>query len=372
MNRSLVVLGILVAVFLVIFSAGCNGRAVLTGSDIREMIQPVPGGAIFEETDYKVWGGSMTRTDDGTCHLLYSRIDQGWLETSVIAYATADHPLGPYKFKEVVLPGRGGDYWDAQMTHNPTIKKFGDKYYLYHIGTKMGDSYEDYGDKGRTRERVNLRVHQRIGVAVADHPSGPWKRFDKPIIDVEPGTIRHFFVTNPSVVRRKDGTFLMVYKCMRTDGKTVHGIATADDPLGPFKCLPQAIFTAKDDKFAAEDPYIWSQDGHFYGILKDFKGHFTGHRFALTLFESADGIEWNLAEEPLISAKVLNWDDGTVQKFKRLQRPQLWFEDGKPAVLFCAAVIDSGGSQDCVDADPQHQDDCNRTFNIHIPLKKFK
>ena len=30
------------------------------------------------------------------------------------------------------------------------------------------------------------RNNQRIGVAVADDPNGPWKRFDKPLIDAKP------------------------------------------------------------------------------------------------------------------------------------------------------------------------------------------
>jgi len=350
---------IFISVIIISQNAGCSRDVAMKGSEFGARFRPVPRTAILEGDDnYRVWGGSMTRADDGTCYLFYSRIGEGsWLHASEIACATADHPLGPYHFQKVVLPGSGGNNWDAQMTHNPTVKKFGDKFYRYYIGTKIGETYEDYGDNSRTPEVVNLRVHQRIGVAVADHPCGPWKRYDTPLIDVEPGTIRHYFVTNPSVTQCPDGSYLMVYKSMRYDGRTVHGTATATEPAGPFKPNPQAIFTYKKDGFPAEDPHLWYENGRYYVILKDFKAYFTGVKFGLALFESRDGLNWNLCEEPLVNDRTLYWADGKKQHFEHLERPQLWFENGKPAVLFCAAIIKENGRE--------------RRFNIHIPLKDF-
>ena len=45
-----------------------------------------------------------------------------------------------------------------------------------------------------------------------------------------------------------------------------------------------------------------------------------------------------LAEQNDFIAHDLEWTDGTEQSFHRLERPQLWLENGLPTVLFCAAL----------------------------------
>ncbi len=350
--------GVVIILFFIALLNLSSQDKILTGEEFRKEIRPLPETAVLRMDDWTVWGGSMVQTNDGTCHLLFARWPGTgtWLSHSEIALATADHPMGPYQIKRTVLPGRGGDFWDAQMTHNPTVKKIDDKYYLYYIGTRRGDTYEDYGDMHRTRDQVNLRVHQRIGVAVANHPEGPWERFDNPIVDVERGTIRHYFTCNPSVAERPDGGYLMVYKCMRRDGKVVHGVALADEPIGPFKCLDEEIFVFGDDNFAAEDPYIWVQDDHYYALVKDFRGHFTGVRFGLALFHSDNGIDWKLTDKPLFGDLTMKWEDGNTQHMSRMERPQLWLKDGKPAILFLGA---------------RRKDVDELSFNLHLPLMDF-
>ena len=49
-----------------------------------------------------------------------------------IAIATADQLEGPYRHSKVLLTGRGPGHWDELMAHNPKLKRFGDKYYLYY------------------------------------------------------------------------------------------------------------------------------------------------------------------------------------------------------------------------------------------------
>lgn len=334
----------------------------MNGADINAMIRPVPRTATLRDDADIVWGASMTRTDDGICHLLYARWrpernPSGWLKDSVIGHATADHPLGPYKQRSIVLPPGGGGRWDAVMTHNPTVHRFGDKYYLYHIGTRFTEDFDDCGEGAAgsklTRDVRCLRMNQRIGVAVADHPAGPWTRFDEPLIDVKQGTIRHFFVANPAITQRPDGTFLMVYKCMGADTRVLHGVATADTPLGPFTSRDKPVFAYEGEAFPAEDPTIWVQDDRYYAILKDFRGVFTGEKSSLALFTSEDGFDWKLTDKPLVSGSRVTWDDGETQELHRMERPQLWLKDGKPAILFCAAATET---------------QLERSFNVHIPL----
>jgi len=327
--------------------------------DFQRLLQPVPTHARFILKDWYVWGGSMTRTSDGVCHLLYARWPRakrhwGWLTHSEIGYATAKHPTGPYTHKAVALPGKHTDKWVTDMTHNPTILHAHGKYYLYFTGARIVGQLPDGPVKTNSSYWQPTRMTQRIGVAVADHPAGPWRRIDKPLIDVTPGMHDHYFTTNPTVTQCPDGSFLMVYKCMGTDRKVFHGVAVAKHPLGPFKKDPKPIFTHAQSDFPAEDPFIWYQDDRFYGILKDLKGSYAGVKRSLALFHSLDGHRWELAKHPLVATRQVCWADKSIQEFMHLERPQLWLENGKPAVLFCAA-----------DLTREH------SFNIHIPLKRM-
>ncbi|WP_231846391.1 sulfatase [Rhodopirellula baltica] len=45
--------------------------------DLHSMIEPVPAKAKFIDKDFYIWGGSMVRDSDGTCHLFYSRWPRG-------------------------------------------------------------------------------------------------------------------------------------------------------------------------------------------------------------------------------------------------------------------------------------------------------
>jgi hypothetical protein len=149
----------------------------------------------------------------------------------------------------------------------------------------------------------------------------------------------------------------MVYKAAspgtRPAGKVVHGVAFADSPLGPFTKHPDPIFTHETAEFPAEDPSIWRGEDRYYAIVKDMGGYFTSAGKSLVLFESLDGIDSKLSANALVSTLEIPWKDRETQKVHRLERPQLYLEEGKPAVLFCAVAPD--GKQ-------QH------TFNVHLPL----
>jgi len=334
-----------------------SALTALADYDFSKMIQPVPISAKFEDPGHIVWCGSMVRDDQGKYHLLYSRWPRklghyAWVTSSEVAHAVGDHPLGPYKFVDVALPARGKEYWDGLCTHNPTVMKFGSKYYLYYMGN-TGD--------GKTMTSLNWshRNNQRIGVAVADSPAGPWTRSDTPLIAPTPGFHDALCLANPSVTQRPDGGYLMVYKAVGDNGSkpfggpVVHVVATSDSPTGPFKKQSNPVFTSKDSSFAAEDPFIWYDTDRYWAIVKDFSGNFTHAGTSLALFDSLDGFIWKPAAHPLVSTLNLKWSGGKDQKLMKLERPQLLLENGKPTVLFCAAAPDG------------KLDD---SFNVQIPL----
>lgn len=319
---------------------GKSGAKLVSELDFQKLLRPLPATAKFVDPDYYIWCGSAVKGEDGKYHLFYSRWPRklghnAWVTHSEIAHAVSDSPFGPYKHQDVALPPRGKEFWDGLCTHNPTVQKFGGKYYLYYMGN-TGD--------GVNMKTLNWthRNNQRIGVAVADKPEGPWTRFDKPLIAPTPGFFDALCCANPSVTARPGG-YLMVYKAVADKnplpfgGPVLHVVATSDSPIGPFEKQPQPVFAKAGAAFAAEDPFIWTQGGHYFAIVKDNAGHFTGAGKSLVLFESSDGFAWNLAPHPLVSTIEVTWEEGGKQKLNSLERPQLLIENGVPVALLCAA-----------------------------------
>ena len=121
--------------------------------------------------------------------------------------------------------------------------------------------------------------------------------------------------------------------------------------------LLKPLFTVPGVNFSAEDPYIWSQGERCWAIVNDHHGAFNGlGTDSLSLFTSQNGLDWEVAPHPLVTSRELVWANGSSQKLNRLERPQLWMENGKPTVLFCAAEET---------ALQLH------SFNVHIPLNQM-
>lgn len=325
--------------------------------DLKIITQKVPSQSVLQDPDYNIWGASMVQTEDGICHLFYTRWPKdstfrGWLKYSDIVYATSSDPAGPYTTKEVVLTGYGPGHWNEEAAHNPHIKKFGNKYYLYFIShTKKDLGLDDWR---------NHIFNQRIGVAVADHPSGPWKVLPEPLIDYQEGKPAYGYMVNPSVCETPDGKYLMMFKARKPGAEKskkfdpIHCLATAPTPVGPFTIAEETLLT----EATAEDPFLWYQNGKYYSIVKDMHAHYTGHK-SLALFESADGLNWGPSKNIMVSKTEIVWESGDTTLLSNLERPQIWFDkDGKPAVLFCAAR-EKGKDGKLV----------YPTYNVHIPLK---
>jgi len=88
--------------------------------------------------------------------------------------------------------------------------------------------------------------------------------------------------------------------------------------------------------------------------VKGQNGYFTSQRGrSLILWESMDGFDWKLAANPMVTTTEIRWADGKKQAVHYLERPQLFFEDNRPAVLL-AAVGEVAGMPS--------------SYNIQIPL----
>ena len=357
---------ILLFVIIALFMSSCN-REHKVVSDFKIELGEVSRSSVFEGGEqFSHWGGSVVKGDDGLYHMLYSRwpkqLGWEWVNYSEIAHAVSETPFGPFKHIDVALPERGTEFWDGSCTHNPTVHKFNGKYYLYYMGNR--------GDKkivsvpGKAKINWLHRNNQRIGVAVADTPNGPWERFDKPVLDITHGdSTAHdaLMTSNPSVCQMADGKILMVYKAvgkkfpLPQGGPVVHMVAIADSPTGPFKKYTDPVFLEEGVRFPAEDPYIWYQDGKYRAIVKYIKHEGKKRVFSLVHYDSEDGIQWEKAKNFLISDRSFTWEDGTTQQFDHLERPQVLIENGDPIALICAA-------------DVYDERNVRQSFNVQIPL----
>lgn len=230
--------------------------------DFSQLIQPVPLDAKFIDERYYIWCGAPIQSEDGRYHLFYSRWPRelghnAWVTRSEIAHAVSDRPLGPYRHRDVALPARSPEFWDGACTHNPNIIRVGKQYCLFYMGN-TGD--------GKLMKELNYshRNHQRIGVAIADRPEGPWQRFDHPALDANPekGSFDSLMVSNPGAAPRPEGGVLLVYKGVIDDGsphggRVRYGVATSKTAAGPYVRHPGTIFEANDggkEWMLAEDP----------------------------------------------------------------------------------------------------------------------
>jgi hypothetical protein len=317
---------------------------------------------VFKLDDWIVWGADMVRTEDGTCHLLFSHWPKengfdAWLTHSRIGYATAANPEGPYTFQGVALPYREGDGWDW-MSHNPSIIAHDGKYYLYYTGT--------HGRNAKGRE--DFRMNMRVGVAVADHPSGPWKRFDKPLLDTG-GEYGEGIVATPCAMVDPKGGILLYFKTQNSaDGRfgkfgdgVMHYASSGESPLGPFKRHPKPMIDKSDYfpgthfRFHIDDHEEWFQGDRYYAIVKDHDApYLSKHGKVLHLMESRDGLDWTRSNHSFVEDLDIRWSDGTESKYQRLEMPKIHLEKGVPRVLFLAAR--EVGSQ--------------HSYNIAIPLKQ--
>lgn len=319
--------------------------------DLGSRVQPLPAANRFSLPDHFVWCGAPVKGPDGKYHLFYSRwpvkagFAPGWALRSEIAYAVADRPAGPYRHVNVALPPRGNDpatgrkYWDADVTHNANAFFHDGKYYLFYMGNHGdGKSYPMH------------RNHQRIGVAWAAKPEGPWTRLDQPIVTVsdDKKAFDSLCVTNPAACLRPDGGVLLVYKAVEhVDGKEMggkvrYGAAIAARPEGPYVKTLGRIFEADGAGghwMVAEDPFIFHSRKHgnrYYAVTRDVVGTFTGSKGGICLFQSDDGLGWKPAAHPKILGARFRLADGS-NSISQLERPALLIEEGEPTHLFGAS-----------------------------------
>lgn len=326
----------------------------------------------FESKGWWVWGSSVIKGNDGLYHMFVSRFPKtlpfhpGWMVASEIIHATASNPEGPYKFSDVALPSRGAQFWDGRSTHNPRILMYKGKYYLIYMGSTHPFKDPTYNELTLSSPWcIVARSNKRIGLAIADSPYGPWKRLDEPILKPKPNTFYSYFTSNPSPIIEKDGSVMMLFKGREyINGHNYSemslGIAYAPHIEGPYSVLnnDQPIFQV-NGQGEAEDPFLWKDQRGYHAIFKDHVGKYTGESKGGVLAHSKDGIKWEVDKSPRAYSLEVEWDNNSIVKQGQLERPFIYFENGKPTHIFFATMNGPGGFENATES-----------WNMVVPINK--
>lgn len=322
-------------------------------TDAQTDVDPFPlsqrlGSAItrggFHLDDHWVWCGSPIRGQDGLYHLYASCWSKSlsfhphWITNSQIVHAVASLPQGPYQWSDVALPARDPVFWDGRMTHNPSIHFHDGRYLLFYTGTTYDAPLPTAEHPDVSTVWRQAHASQRIGLATATSPFGPWQRLDQPILSPRPGLWDGLITTNPAVCVRPDGSILVIYKSVeRLGGAMRLGIALAHDAFSPFlRLVDDPILQAPGPDDHVEDPCFW-WNGSFYEMI-------VKHRHGGLYATSHNAIDWHFHPLRQAYGKHLRWDDGKIRFHPFLERPQVLLDGGLPTYLFLAAGASSNDS----------------------------
>ncbi len=281
----------------------------------------------FKDEGWIHWGFSVVKGEDGLYHAYTSRWHPNnlmrWRDDSRIYHAVSEKPEGPFTLKEE-LTQLLEQPWAAASVHNPMVRKLKGKYYLYYASF----------DKKRTHT-ISVAVSDS-----ASGPWVPSK--NNPMISSNAVNRWDALPTNPTAVEKDDGKIVMVYRAWDGDGKKQTkrklGIALADHPEGPFVRPENNIIS----DYHLEDPDVWKENGKYWIIAKDMNGEVSGVKGAGVILESEDAITWKLSDPVLAHDRTINWTDDASASYARVERPSVLVVDGKAICLYNAVSLEYG------------------------------
>jgi alpha-L-fucosidase len=324
----------------------------------RDRLLPAPVNGGFRDTNYWIWCGSVTHGNDGKYHMFASRWPRGlsfsphWLSNSEIVHAVSASPEEPFTFSDVALPPRGDEFWDGKMTHNPVVVQRDGRYHIFYTGTTYSGQMPTPETQISADSPKKLEAHrgERVGMASADSPYGPWARGDRPLLDVRPNSWEQYLLSNPAPLPLNDGTVLLYYKGVEELRKHAIGVARATNIAGPYNRISDKPF---DVGVGAEDPTMWFENGHYHALMLDHGRSFSDKEIYYAT--SADGLNWEAAPNPVAVTKNYAWSDGVARLMKSTERPQVLVQNGVATHLFFATGDKINGQL--------------QTWNQVIPLK---
>ena len=218
--------------------------------------------------------------------------------------------------------------WASSWVHGPVVYRFGETWFLYYVA---------HGNK-RTSIEEMLRGGV-VGVATSVDLLGPWIPFENnPILSPRSAYWDHYSTTNISVFELPDGRYGMVYKGRGDErGSQRIEMATADTPLGPWERGDSPNFCPELNGLALEDICVWTEQGLYLAAVKTFA---TVHKIpasATILLYSESGFpdSWKIHPmNPIVWDTNLQFDDELISKrYQHVEFPFVYVEDGQAIAL---------------------------------------
>ena len=343
----------------------------------------------FRLPDYHVWGSQVVYDpSDALYHMAASIYPadfpflSSWLVTASIATATSKDPLGPYSLDVLgALPQGLEGQWDRNVMNPKLLRAPGGSgegnnssvWLLYYTGNSYdGPTPSVPGGVPLPKNQTGAQASQRLGLATAPHPSGPFTRLGPPQLSPNPNSSAWDarIISNVAVAPfgGNSTALLAIYKSSSPGGASTTqtrvclGVAHTPHWGTPFTRLsPNPILPCPPHTFYTEDPTLWRDPGGvFHVVFKDFTGHFTGAGYSGAHATSADGgLTWALAQPPLAYTTVHTWEDGKVRVQHSQERVQVLLNDtdGHPLAVFFATDTELDGSH------------AGRTWNMAMPVR---
>ena len=236
-----------------------------------------------------------------------------------------------------------------------------DLWLLYYTGNAYAGPTPSAGGTPLPANQSAAQASQRVGLATAARPSGPFTRRGAPVLTPRPGAWDARIMSNvavaPFAAAANDTRLLAVYKSSSPAGagekqtRVCFGVAAAAAFDAPFERLSnEPIIPCPDGTFYAEDPTLWRDagTGAFHLVFKDFGGHFTHAGYSGAHAVSSDeGLTWQLTEPALAYTTTHVWADGVARRQRAQERAQVLLDeaDGAPLAMFYATDTDVDGSQ---------------------------
>lgn len=275
---------------------------------------------------YCYWDGKILKDNKtGTYYMFASRWDEanghnGWFGSNAV-YATSDSLYGPYTEKGLLWPedqgGKGHNVWPLELQKRDHYGK----YAIIVSETRDGD------------------------VFVSDSLDGPWKNVGK--LSVNEG----YWQSNTCLIARPDGK----YEIINRNGD----IAISDDLLGTYEVKTRNIWgqVRGMPTECIEDAVMWYGDGLYHVTVNKWDSR---NAYYLTSENGIDGWMLNQGSAYQPDADFLRYTDGTVNHWNKIERPNVYIEDGEvKAMTF--SVID-------VPKDQEHGRDSHGSKVIVVPF----
>lgn len=347
-----------------VLAAPCHGvaRTSLPSGENSELKLPYAPmalsaefvGPVIDDSTHYVWCFSPLATPDGKIHAMVSQwpVDEGmdgWYGPNAeIAHYVSDSPEGPFTYVSTVLKtDRFADPSTMAGPHNPRLEYVDGKYVLLYI------CQNPTGGTG-----------QRIGMMVADSVDGPW-RFagDNDGIMVETskdpthwtyGSEKSIGTDNPAFLKIGDKYYIYFKSGTPNHMDAKYGYAVSSSLEGPYTMCDAPV---TDNASYLEDAQAFEMDGKYYLLTTDNLGGNTGGFGYLMLWESTDGLKFNLSDACIALGTMFDyWGTpadrdalfATPGLFVRcysgkMERPAILKIDGVPAYLYGAGDVNIKG-----------------------------